>query len=103
MNTQQGLIKMIILIVIGLIILGYFGFDIRKAIESPVARSNIEYAKDAVVYVWKTYLKGPAVYLWNIFVDLIWGPALENLKKMKDGEKVNYQGLPSQLMPVNNR
>jgi hypothetical protein len=101
MNTQQGFIKMVILIVIGLIILGYFGFDIRKAIESPVARSNIEYAKDAVVYVWNTYMKGPAEYLWHIFIDLIWGPALENLKKMKDGEKVNYQGLPSQLVPQN--
>lgn len=93
---------MILLIVIGLIILGYFGFDIRKAIESPVARSNIEYAKDAVVYVWNTYLKGPAEYLWDLFINLIWNPAIENLTKIKNGEKTNYQNLPSQLVPRNN-
>ncbi|MES3031237.1 MAG: hypothetical protein V4697_02385 [Patescibacteria group bacterium] len=85
MNKEQGFIKLIIMIVVALIVLGYFGFDIKKAIESPVARTNIEYAKDATVYVWNKYLKGPATYLWKeIFLNLIWEPAIENLTKRKE-------------------
>ena len=62
-KRQGGFVKMVILIIIALIILGYMGFDIRKAVESPVAKSNIEYTKEVVVYTWNTYLKGPIKYI----------------------------------------
>lgn len=86
------MIKWIIVLIIALIILGYFGFDIRKAVEAPVSQSNIEYIKNATIYVWNKYLEGPAKYLWNdVFIDLIWNTAIDNLKKIKAGEPTNIQ------------
>ncbi len=86
------MIKWIIIFVIGLIVLGYLGFDIRKAVESPVAQTNLEYAKEAVSYVWTKYLAKPVKYVFNeIFIKYIWKPAIENLNnavKNKDDEKV---------------
>ncbi len=87
------MIKWIIISVIALVVLGALGFDVRKAIESPVARSNIEYAKDAVVYIWTTYLKKPVLFLWNeIFIKLIWNTALSSLMQ-KDSPDINYNFL----------
>lgn len=85
------MIKWIIICVIGLIILGYLGFDIRRAVEAPVTQSNFEYIKNVAVYVWDTYLARPAKYLWNIFVNLIWNTAVDNLKNIKAGQPTNVQ------------
>lgn len=82
------MIKWIIIIVIALVGLGYLGFDVRKAIDSPTTQSNLDYAKEVVVYVWTKYLGKPAKYLWNeIFIKLIWAPAINNLNG-----KVNEKG-----------
>lgn len=92
------MIKWIIILVIGLVVLGYLGFDVRKAVEAPTTQTNIEYVKNAVVYVWNKYLARPASYLWNdIFIKLIWTTAIENLTKIKNGEPTNVQTVPSQL------
>lgn len=85
------MIKWIVIGLIGLIILGYLGFDVRKAVEAPASQSNIEYVKNVVVYVWNTYLAKPAKYLWGVFVNLIWDTAIDNLKKIKNGEPTNIQ------------
>lgn len=81
------MIKWIIIIVAGLIFLGYIGFDVRKAVEAPATQSNLTYAKNVTVYVWTKYLQKPATYLWKeVFVKLIWNPSLKALSD-KVGEE----------------
>lgn len=93
------MLKWIIIILIGLIVLGYLGFDIRRAVEAPASKSNIEYVKNAIVYVWNSYLARPAKYLWNeVFIKLIWDTAIDNLKKIKEDKPTNIQtDLPKQI------
>lgn len=82
MNTQQGFVKWVIIIIVALIVLGYFGFDIKKAIEAPTTQSNLTYVQKIVSNVWHNYLKKPAGYLWDIFVEYIWVPVLDSLKNI---------------------
>lgn len=91
------MIKWIIIIVIGLIILGYLGFDVKKAVEAPITQSNLEYVKNVVIYIWDKYLEKPAKWVWNFFLKFIWSSAVDNLQKIKDGDEVNYQKLQSPL------
>jgi hypothetical protein len=56
-NKQGGFLNWIILILIVLIILGYYGFDVRKALEKPETRQNISYVTEKVIFVWEKYLK----------------------------------------------
>jgi hypothetical protein len=50
-------------------------------------QDNWALIKDGTVHVWDNYLKKPATYLWNeIFLKLIWEPAVGNLTKIKNGE-----------------
>ncbi len=88
-NDNRGLVKWIFLIVIAIIILSYFGFDLRAIVEDDGTQDNIGYVWGGVVHVWEGYIKEPFDYLWNdIFIDLIWDVAVENLKRIKDGGPV---------------
>jgi len=74
---NRGLIKMIIIIVVALLILSYFGINLRQIINAPTTQDNFSYVWNATVNIWNDYLKVPATYLWGIFVDYAWKPALK--------------------------
>ena len=91
-NTNGGLIKWIILIIVAILILSYFGISIRGIVNSPTGQDNISYSTNIVVSTWDNYLKGPATYLWNqIFINLIWDPSIQSLENMKNGQPTNIQ------------
>ena len=91
-SRNTGLIRTIILVVIALLILSYFGFNLRELADSDATQDNFGYVKTFVLNVWNNYLKRPALYLWNdIFLDLIWEPAIENLRNMKDAQPSTLQ------------
>jgi hypothetical protein len=65
MNKEKGFIKWILLIVIALIILGYYGFDVRKAIDAPTTQSNLNWFKETCLWIWDHILRWPAEFVWN--------------------------------------
>ena len=79
-QTDRGLVKAIIIILIALLILAYFGLNIRSIVDSPTFADNWNFLKDLIVDVWTDYLKKPVTYLWNIFWNFIWTPTIENLE-----------------------
>jgi hypothetical protein len=86
--TNNGLIKTILIIVIALLILAYFGLNLRSIVNSPTFQDNWALIRDFVVMIWNNYLRRPALYLWNeIFIKLIWSAALENLHRMATGQQ----------------
>jgi hypothetical protein len=100
-NTEKGIIKTIIILVIALLILSYFGFNLRSAVEAPTTQSNFSYATNFVVNVWHSYLERPATYLWNeIFLKLIWGPAIDNLTKIKNGQPTDIESGSKPALPA---
>jgi len=68
---NKGLIKAIIVIVVALIILGYFGFDIKDIINGPVVQKNLHTAWDFILMVWNNYLSGPVTYAFQAVWKLI--------------------------------
>lgn len=72
---NRGLVRFLVVIVIALIILGYFGFNLRDTINSPVVQDNLKFAGELATNIWNNYLKQPMNYLWSdVFVKLIWNP-----------------------------
>jgi len=91
-NTNRGLVKLIIIIIIGIVILSYFGFNIREIVEDPTTQNNITYVWGLTVSVWENYLRDPVLYVWqNVFIDLIWDLFLSSLENIGD----NPQDLPA--------
>ncbi len=97
---DRGLIKMIVLIVIALLVLSYFNINLRSLVNAPTTQDNISYVASNTVYIWDNYLKVPATYAWNIFVNLIWDPAIQNLTNMKNGQTTNIATSSPQLPPI---
>jgi hypothetical protein len=107
--TNNGLIKAIVIIIIAILILSYFGISLRSIINSPTGQENLSFTKQIVwdvwtfaVKIWNQYLKKPATFVFDKFVDLIWTPMIDNLTKMNKGEPVNYQtNTPKLPQPAN--
>ena len=102
MKTNRGFIKWIIILVVILLIMSYYGISLRALVNNPTTQDNISYVATSSVSIWDQYLKQPATYLYNqVFISLIWNPAIDNLTKMKNGEPTNVQTSAPQLpVPV---
>ena len=77
-HSKQGLIKMIIIIVIGIILISVLGFDIRAAVEHPQTQTNFSYLWELITDVWNTYLASIWAVIWNIIgpvIDTFWNNA----------------------------
>lgn len=73
LNNQSGFFKLIIVIVVALIILGYFGFNVENLVKSPTASSNLHYLWGLVGEVWNRFIVGPLYFIWNnIVIGLVW-------------------------------
>ena len=79
-NKQQGLIKMIILIVTAIAVLSWYGIDIKTFFTSPQMQANLNYVWDFITGFWSDYLKAPAMKLWGIWLQYIWGPFMDMLQ-----------------------
>ena len=67
--------------------LSFFGISLEAIVNSPAGQENFSYVQEIMINVWNNYLKKPVMYLWkDIFLDLIWNPAINNLTKIRDGE-----------------
>jgi hypothetical protein len=98
---NRGLIGWIVIIVLALLILSFYGFSLRNLVNNPVTQDNFGYVATTTVSFWDKYLKKPADYLWNgVFIDLIWDPAIDNLTKMKDGQPTNIASSSPTLPPI---
>ena len=73
-NIQQGgFIKLIIILVIILIVLGYFGFNVQQILQSPSVSGNLNYVWGLAVSFWNKVLVVPVTFIWNkIIVGMFW-------------------------------
>ena len=93
-NGESGFAKLIILIVIAILILSFFGFNLRSIVESDTSKENFSYAWSWVVLVWDRYLSKPVTYFWNnIFIDLIWKTFVNSFERMRDDGTLPFEDL----------
>ncbi len=84
------MIKWIVILIILILVLSYFGISIQSVVNSPAGQSNFSYVWNGATYVWNTYLSGPANYLWNNLGSSLWNAFQQGVQNIK----VN-QSLPS--------
>ncbi|MFH1402140.1 MAG: hypothetical protein ABIG87_00765 [Patescibacteria group bacterium] len=98
-KNNKGFIKWLFLILLAVIALGYFGFDLRTIIESEPVQDNLSYLWGIGVTVWNEYLSQPVLYFWhNIFIDLLWETFVENMERLKAGQATTAEQLAPEIM-----
>lgn len=96
------MIKYIILALIAIIVLSFFGYDLKAIIEAPITQSNLHYAAGGVETVWN-YVKGPVLYLYNnIFIGILWQAFLNNLGRISAGAPTELQNAASRFTNIGN-
>lgn len=87
-----SLIGLVVLVFIIILVLSYFGINIKAVIESPNTQDNINYVKGSGETVWNSYLKRPVAYLWNdVFIDIFWKAFINNMKNIRDNKPTDFQ------------
>jgi len=82
-KQPQGLIRMIILIIIAIAVLSWYGVDIKNFFSSELVQKNFSYIWNLIKDIWNNFLVTPAIYLWGIWVDYVWTPFIAILQKSK--------------------
>lgn len=98
-GQSSGFIKTIVVIVIALIILGYFGYNVQDIVNSPMVQKNLNYAWDLVQHVWNNYLKIPMTFIWDKIIIGIGRNNLMKLVKLIEPNK-DTRGEASPATPV---
>ncbi len=88
-GKQGGFIRFVIMLVVVLLILSFFGFDLKGFIESPTVQHNFEYVKESSVYVWNSYLSKPVLLVWNSFiVSFLYKAFNDGLERLREGKSL---------------
>jgi len=86
-NIQSGLIQWIVLIIIVILVLSYFGFDLRGLISDEGTEDNFSVVWEYLTLIWERWLETPAKWIWENIISFIWNDLfLENLEKLQGGE-----------------
>ncbi|MDP2705484.1 MAG: hypothetical protein U1D31_02335 [Patescibacteria group bacterium] len=82
---KRGFIRDIIIIVIAVLALGYFGFDIKGWLDSPEVKAVVGPALEFIENIWTNYIQGFADYLWNdIIIGVVWQWILSIIETIKN-------------------
>jgi len=84
--ANEGLIRFVVLLLIAIIVLGFFGISIKAVFQKQTVRENLSFVWQTTQYIWNRYLTVPAQYVWNIFYNLLWRSFVENAERLKRGE-----------------
>ncbi|MES2216545.1 MAG: hypothetical protein V4481_04600 [Patescibacteria group bacterium] len=68
-QKNRGLVKAIVIIVVALLIISYYGLNLRDIVNKPVTQSNFAYVWEQVIHLW--------AWIKAIILPLI-GKAVEN-------------------------
>lgn len=79
-NKQGGFLRMVVIVIVTILILVYWGEDIKKFLETDQAK---QIAKKIIVImrdIWAGYIKVPLALIWDkVVVDIIWNMILKPL------------------------
>jgi hypothetical protein len=97
------MIKYIILGLVIIIVLSFFGYDLKAIIEAPQTQSNLSYTWGGVTTAWN-YVKGPIMYFYNnIFIGILWKAFIHNLGRIDAGAPTEIENAGSRLLNIGNQ
>lgn len=83
--------KIVVLIVVAILVLSFFGFNIQSIAESPTSQSNFAYVKSLVVSLWNNYLKAPVLFVYReIWLKYVWVEIKKLFTSFRAGQTADW-------------
>ncbi len=64
-NAPAGFIRTIVLILIAILLLSYFGIDLRQAATTPLFKQNLQFTWEVIQRIWNDYIYVPLTHLFK--------------------------------------
>lgn len=64
-RQNEGFITPVLLIVAGLLVLGFYGLDLKGYIDSPVVSEKLAHIQEIGMNIWNIFFVTPALWLWE--------------------------------------
>ncbi|MCX6712610.1 MAG: hypothetical protein NTY66_00165 [Candidatus Vogelbacteria bacterium] len=71
-NKRSGFIRLILVIIVVILILSYFGVNLRGIVNSPAGQDNMSFVRETglkiwhfCLDIWNQYLRGPVTQVWQ--------------------------------------
>lgn len=93
-TSSRGFLHIILIIVIALIILGYFGLNIQEILAKPVVHDNLVWFWDFLKTVWG-YIKDPVMWFWDHVITFLWNLFVQGLGNLNNGGGVESLNVPT--------
>ncbi len=71
MRKNQGLIQLVILIAAVIVLLSFFGINLRKIFANDTVRENFAFVKEKLAFWWNAWIKDAVKYLWREISELL--------------------------------
>lgn len=84
-GASGGFVKIILLIIIGFVVLGYFGINVKDIFASPIVKENLSYAWDLAKELWTNWLRTPVMWVWEHILRFLWELFWDGLENLRDG------------------
>ena len=76
-----SILGILVFAVVAILVLSYFGINVRDVAESPSGQQNIHYIGGESENIWNAYLKQPADYFYqNIWLPIFWHPFISTIE-----------------------
>ena len=80
-NKESGLVRMVIMIIIAIAVLSYYGVDIKDFFTSEQFQKNFGYVWNFITDIWSNYLTEPAHKVYEFWLKYFWGPFMDMLNR----------------------
>lgn len=64
-NSQRGIVKTILIVLIGIIILSYFGINLQQVTQSDLLKKNLAFTWGIVTTTWTNYVYEPIIGIFH--------------------------------------
>jgi uncharacterized membrane protein (Fun14 family) len=64
-TNQRGFVKTIVLILIGVVMLSYFGINLEEVTKNQLFKKNLAFTWREVTYVWNSFVVAPITHVFN--------------------------------------
>jgi hypothetical protein len=64
-RRQRGIVQLLIMIIVALIALSYFGIDLEQVFTKPLLKKNIVFTWDKTKEVWTNYVYEPITSIFD--------------------------------------
>lgn len=77
-EQNKGFIRAVLIIILALVVLSYFGFDGEEVIKSERVQDALNATGRFLSIVWHDFIVRPVLWIWNeVFIDIAWEKIIE--------------------------